>query len=471
MLPLLGILSVLPYSALAEDSGLGTLPADGSEMQTNVLKDIYKGLIGLGKFLGCDDISNNCRNNSSNDNDNGGIKNFIQNQLPQALIAPLPILQAARESKTLWEIGTTVYADFGSTESSSKEISNQDVNDINNSFNVKVTLDQPEYQKLPTLQSVYNILASPFSLIQPDGGVDHVDKDWIKSLSKMKDQCPDTDVPCLFPEQVIESAGGINYQGLIDVDGKHGQEVLQSIFSTADVIAPSLSFDSLIGPILLDKKNNDDSQNQAFNDLYNGGLFGQSAIRKADAFIRYASGTILPLPKDNNLRNSITSLVKGGSGDLSKRFADAEALNEYFIKQRTYAAQASVGISNLYSLLANRLPITDADGKQITSKDLQGNDLPVTKARQEMEMAVKRFIKPSGKDAKTWADELKKSSSKDVQRQMAMLLAEMNYQMYLNRMIQQRMLATMSVLELQYLTSMREALRFVPPQQQSNLPQ
>jgi intracellular multiplication protein IcmX len=52
-----------------------------------------------------------------------------------------------------------------------------------------------------------------------------------------------------------------------------------------------------------------------------------------------------------------------------------------------------------------------------------------------------------------WVKNLNKSSSVTVQKEIAILLAEINYQMYLDRQIQERILMTNSIMLLQNMKS------------------
>lgn len=110
---------------------------------------------------------------------------------------------------------------------------------------------------------------------------------------------------------------------------------------------------------------------------------------------------------------------------------------------RVYAAQSSVGLSNLYYILAKRLPQNPAGV----------NNSVVSQAMSEFNMASWRLVKPGSggttSQSQQWIDTINSASSASVQKEIAVLLAEINYQLYLDRQIQERILMTHSVMLMQ----------------------
>ena len=66
-------------------------------------------------------------------------------------------------------------------------------------------------------------------------------------------------------------------------------------------------------------------------------------------------------------------------------------------------------------------------------------------------MATRRIYNPE-KNGEQWIDQINKASPTTVEKEMALLLAEINYQLYLNRQQDERLLLTNSLLLIQSLT-------------------
>ena len=111
----------------------------------------------------------------------------------------------------------------------------------------------------------------------------------------------------------------------------------------------------------------------------------------------------------------------------------------YLANLRIYAAQMSVPIGTLYGMLAKRMPQQNgSDTSTLTSQALS-----------EFQMATRRFQNPANDKDKQWIDQINTASAATVEKEIAILLAEMNYQLYLNRQQEERQLLTSTMLLLQ----------------------
>ncbi len=173
----------------------------------------------------------------------------------------------------------------------------------------------------------------------------------------------------------------------------------------------SLSLNSLLQPQALKTKS---SGGNDADDLANV---------KAVTFIRFATGQAQPLMQISQKNYSL--LLK-----------TPDALANYLSALRNYAALASVGISNFNYMLAQReVPKGDADSK--------------SQVQLQQEMATRRF--GDGKTKSAWRKRMETASPVVLQREMLYLLADMNYQLHQNHLQQERILATMSAMQLQQL--------------------
>ncbi len=172
------------------------------------------------------------------------------------------------------------------------------------------------------------------------------------------------------------------------------------------------------------------------------GLTAQNQAQQAANFIRYVTGSTSPseLLNRGNYNNIFTKYVSAKDA-VSQKQAQA-VLTSYLSSLRTYAAQSSVGISNLYYILSKRLPLNSG-----TSSNGQANQ--TSQALNEFNMATWRLYNPDLSQNSQWANSISTATPATVQKEMAILLAEINYQMYLSRQDQERLLMTNTILLLQ----------------------
>lgn len=211
----------------------------------------------------------------------------------------------------------------------------------------------------------------------------------------------------------------------------------------------------------------------------NNGLTAQNQEQLADNFIRYVTGSIVPikLPKwydyDQLVQKTIPSSSNSGGAPTAQQVQATQTISKYLASLRTYAAQSSVGISNLYFIMSKRMPQSppqNAQGGQ------QGQNLtPMSQALSEYNMATWRLFPNAGAGGTTgtgstgttgtgssgtgqsggsqWITQLNTAAPATVEKEIAILLAEINYQLYLDRQIHERLLMTNSILLLQSVRS------------------
>ena len=210
-----------------------------------------------------------------------------------------------------------------------------------------------------------------------------------------------------------------------------------------------LNTNSLLAPLMYSTEQI--PQNQPPKDKsgksLNPGLTAQNQAQQASNFVRYVSGLTVPttLPSYQAYSSLYTDAVQnmGSNPPNAKQMAAQAKLSTYLNNLRVYAAQSSVGLSNLYFILSKRVPQT------------MGNE-STSQALTEFNMATRRLFIPDANGNSTtpnvqWTEELKTASSATIQKEIAVLLAEINYQMYLDRQLQERMLLTNTILLMQNL--------------------
>lgn len=155
---------------------------------------------------------------------------------------------------------------------------------------------------------------------------------------------------------------------------------------------------------------------------------GSQTIEESDLaakFIKMAGGLTDPLPLENSLPDEPT---------------DPNASNprlRYILKVLNYAARTSVGIANLNQSLAKRIKSGD------------DNKSPL---EHEYDMASRRL-------SNEWHEQMEQAAPLAIQREMLYTLAEMNYQMFQMRQQNERLLTTVSILQLQLLEMNKSTIR------------
>lgn len=221
--------------------------------------------------------------------------------------------------------------------------------------------------------------------------------------------------------------------------------------STLPLLA-QLSSNTLLAPLLYSETA---TANTNPNQSGNPGLTAESQAQQAANFVRYATAQVVPitLPDynvyDNLYAQSITA--PNAQPTASQKKAQAQ-LTDYLTRLRVYAAQASIGIGNIYYILSKRLPQSIASGGQ------SGGISQSSQALSEYFMASWRIYNPM-QPSNQWIAQINNASQATVQKEIAILLSEINYQMYLDRQIQERILLTLSVSQIQNTRSFPPVLK------------
>jgi intracellular multiplication protein IcmX len=312
---------------------------------------------------------------------------------------------------------------------------------VNNSFkgyntvstdkvSVSNLIDQQTYQKDPVSQAILNILGTPdFTYCMESANSD-----------KWKTDCN------LLYEYLVTS------------------NVVGNIPSAKDFFSPNyiqqfadqLNSNALTGPLMYSTQGLPQTGNNQQN---NGkpGLAAQNQAQLAANFIRYVTGGAIPLAQPswndyNALYTQLKTTPENGGSVEQQKVAEA-MLSKYLAAIRTYAAQNSVSVSNFYYLMSKRMPQSASDNNKSNQ---------MSQALSEFNMATWRLFNPSSKGAEPgasgnatgqpdktqWINQLNNAAPPTVEKEIALLLAEINYQLYLTRQVQERILMTNSVLVL-----------------------
>ncbi len=389
------------------------------EASKKVLEEIKKDLDSLGGYLGYD------------------ITQAITTAVSQQLIGPAA-MQLAQNYVYITMLGATPVTAINTETSrlvpTSSEYSfiNQFVNasfPSYNSPNAQATasanplIDQQNFQPDPVSQAVLNILGTPdYTYCMSNTSA----KDWNYNCGYLSEYTVMSNVVGRLPSP-------------------------QEFFSYAynQQYISQLNSNTLLAPMLYSAP--------ASNSGSSGNSQGLTAtmdnqVQQAANFIRYATGAVapIPLPKWSDYDSLYTAAIKQlGTDEIPATPAEIITqkkaqgiISNYLASLRVYAAQRSVAISNFYYIMSKRLPQNPAGN--------QGS--PTSQALSEFTMASWRLFKPDSdpnNKSPQWLNQINTASPATVQKEIATLLAEINYQLYLSRQQEERLLLTNSMLLLQ----------------------
>lgn len=289
-------------------------------------------------------------------------------------------------------------------------------------------IDQPTYQQDPISQAVMNILGTPdYSFCMNNSATQWTGDIFGSGALGTQPNYPDCHY--LSSLNVISNVIGTLPKPQEFFSPKYNQLFLSQLNSNL-----------LTAPLLLDTNATGQSTDNTPNQGKPSVLTAQSQAQQAANFIRYASGSVVPLvlPKFSDY-TKLFAQASSTDGSFSQGVViqAQSTLASYLAGLRVYAAQSSVGFSNLYYILSKRLPqnMGTSEAQSITSQALS-----------EFTMATWRLYNPNGGSNTTWLNQLDKASASSVQKEIATLLAEINYQLYLNRQQDERLLLTNTIL-------------------------
>lgn len=283
-------------------------------------------------------------------------------------------------------------------------------------ISVSSLLDQPTFQNDPVSQGVLNILATP---------------NYTYCMNYEETQY---DANCKLLQNHLVSA---NVVGALPNSREFFDYAYNSKFIS------QLNANVLSAPLVYSQEGQESTSSSPPTADAGAGLIGQNQAQSAANFIRYASGLVIPAesPRRADYETLFSQANNiGGNVPLITQEQAKAALNKYFTTLRVKAAQASVGLSNLYSILSKRMP-QDQTG--------EAGGQPTSQALSEFIMATRRIYNPSQDMDKQWVNQINTATEATIQKEIAILLAEINYQLYLSRQQNERILMTNSIQLLQ----------------------
>jgi intracellular multiplication protein IcmX len=435
------------FFLIALPAGADDISSKYSNQQANSnIEKLVKNLTNMGEYFGYD-ISKSAKDTANNKQISQELLSksttqLIENYIYNAFWGAMPVTSTSKDLKQF--VPDTAYGAKTLNPQANMTFSDQEYSTASGGDNGKISASklidqsnqQKEYQQDPVSQAVLNILGTP-----------DVTYCMAFDLTAMNDDCK-----LLYQNLVMTNVIGTIPDPNTFFDPAYNQKILGQLNSN-----------TLIGPLLYSTENKNESSVSRGSSPFtpqnpkSTGLTAQSQAQAAANFIRYASGAVTPntLPKLQAYTTLYTQAVPSKPNTLTpeQKMQQVQAqttLSNYLANLRVFAAQSSVGIGNLYYILSKRLP----------QKLGNSSDTITSEAMSEFKMASWRLFNPDKSENKQWIAEINNASSATVQKEMATLLAEINYQMYLNRQLQERLLLTNSIMLLQNTKSAQPSADF-----------
>lgn len=418
-LTLVNLLCLTAFSAAADD-----LSSQYNQQTSSNTQTLVQYLLNLGGFLGYDITQSPTANNQTVSQKLLSVSTIqlAENYVFSTFLGAIPV-----------DAVNTALAQFVPTNTPGSNIINPLANSTftnqnyssptatgQGTFSVSALIDQQTYQQDPVSQAVLNILGTPdYSFCMSYEG-----DAWTQNCSLM------------YQNKVMSNVVGT----IPSTTQFFGYDYNQQFIS-------QLNSNSLMAPLLYSTETPPSSTGSAIPNQQAPGLTAQNQVQQAANFIRYASGAVAPtsLPKfkayDTLYNLAVPQPNAATQPPLMQQMQAQAILNTYFTNLRIYAAQNSVGMGNLYYILSKRLP----------QKQSSDNSIVTSQAMSEFNMATWRLFNSSNPTTpnKQWINQINGASSATVQKEIATLLAEINYQMYLDRQLQERILLTNTIMLMQ----------------------
>ncbi|MDI9818675.1 MULTISPECIES: type IVB secretion system protein IcmX [unclassified Legionella] len=421
-------LSGLLLSMTSSFASQGGYPNNQHDPWDNSLSQLTTYILNLGQYLGYNlrvDPSAPAEGRTVSENLVPSTTQAVQGvmlALFDSVFGALPVTTAAQITTQFVPNTVQAYTSinaFANSTFNSSAYSSPSASQIS----ISPLIDQPTYQEDPVSQSVLNILATPdYSYCLNNDGT---------ALAT-----------CTYPSgvknesQVMQNVVGINR--IPDTQTYFTYNYNQPFIS-------QLNTNSLISPLMYTTETTTVTTSSPTPAIGGAGLTAQNQAQQAANFIRYATGIVAPMALPNRQEYDalfVKALNSDGSYTRLEQFRAQSILASYLTNLRIYAAQSSVGISNLYYILSKRMPQPIPGGTPDQAST-------TSQALSEFTMATWRLYNPDRTQNTQWLSQINQASAATMQKEIAVLLAEINYQLYLNRQQQERLLLTNTMLLIQ----------------------
>jgi hypothetical protein len=192
-------------------------------------------------------------------------------------------------------------------------------------------------------------------------------------------------------------------------------------------------------------------KNFDFQTLISPIVYDNTGKLQAQAYVKFAGDLSTPLMDTSLFWSSLTT-------DQKQKMQSSSSGQKYRVTLRNLIAARSVAVANLYHLLSDRISV----------KDL-GTQSGIPNTADASPLQVKEYIATRRADSQDWYNSMAQASPATVTREQLYVLAEMEKQLYDLHRDNERIIATLSLLELQSIQSNKGTLTQLEQQVKKDL--
>ena len=436
--------------AYAQDAKFQEITAgDGTSASMSALEKIAEYLLNLGRGLGYDLRSNLSSTSATTDTllDDGSTQKKLENYTVQMYFSfigsnlsyPTFLPKDSSSYATVFNaLCGTVFGTDSFTPATTSDAIDLQYKSSDNSSN--------GFYKYPVSQFLYNMLyiTSNDACIGTSGSTSSWNTTYAYCEAPVLARAIGLDIDNA-DLQSTKTEAPINTLGQ-----KIAKLALSSYFPTSNPsdksieLIKQLDSTSFIGPLMYDSSSSSSST----------AILAPSTSSQQEAaqnFVRYITAGIKPkvYASYSDLSSSINNIY--ASTDINTQINYFKPLASFMLDFRIYAARLSIPVQFIYDFLAKRM----ASSSNTSSSD-SSNTQQSSQALNEYVMASYRLYNPNATDTSTdsstssltttaWQDMINTASPPTVQKESALLLAEINYQLYQLRLLQEKALLINSV--------------------------
>lgn len=192
-------------------------------------------------------------------------------------------------------------------------------------------------------------------------------------------------------------------------------------------------------------------KNFDFQTLISPIAYDNTGKLQAEAYVKFAGDLSTPLMDTSLFWSSLTT-------DQKQKMQTSANGQKYRVALRNLISARSVAVANLYHLLSDRM----------TVKDL-GTQSGIPNVADASPLQVKEYIATRRADSQDWYNNMAQASPATVAREQAYILAEMEKQLYDLHRDNERIIATLSLIELQAIQANKQGLTQLEQQVKKDL--
>lgn len=445
-----GLLSLLlsqPVIAVDPTSGVDADGAPSGNMQ-----QLPEYLLNLGSYLGY-----NLNNSSTTTTQTNTLIDDVTN-LQQRLQQSVSLYLGAININHIVDPGAAVASSMNTLVNSLLRNNEQSGGGATGQSNgpyllTNPLIDQQPYQNNPINQSILNTLTTPDGTYCLEAVIAGLCNSYNSEQGGLSSKCCPPKKGLYFYQGAI----GTNVIGTIP-----SPKELYSYKPLYSDLLDQLNGNTLIDPLLYSTSNtNNNNSASSTTTPVTSGMHADTQAQSAENYIRYVSGSVSPSAQTTfevyNQYYNLAVPTNTGKSTPPANLSAQKTLSNYIAGLRTFAAQTSVGVGNLYYMFSRRmLNNTGSATNSATSPALDEYNMATRRLYNPANASGSGCQQSSSSSSSTpssapaqgcqWVDQINQASPATVEKEIAILLSEINYQLYLTRQQQERLLLTNTIM-------------------------